>query len=300
MLKSGLVLGGGAARGLAHIGVLQVLEREGYPIDLIAGTSMGGLVAGLYGLAGSVAGLIEIQQRPAKNRATAYSRGLRPEILESRGFRAWLRELFGDRTFADLHWPIGMTAVDVDSGEEVAFNRGPVAPAIWATTAIPGVYAPVRVRGRVLVDGGVLNPVPVDLAQRMGATVTLAIDVLPDSNEPAPRMPPGYGRAMVSKFGVALGLVSKSFDIVLAAQRDYRLRDSPPDLLIRPDLHGLSTRDYHRADEFIIRGAAAAEAQLLQIRALRDRIQAGQEPRRNGSRSGHPAAALAPTGQRTA
>ncbi len=292
-MKSGLVLGGGAARGLAHIGVLQVLEREGYPIDLIAGTSMGGLMAGLYGLAGNVAGLIEIQQRPANNRATAYSRTLRPEMLESRGFRTWLQQLFGDRTFADLHWPIGMTAVDVDSGEEVAFNRGPVAPAIWATTAIPGVYAPVRVRGRLLVDGGVLNPVPVDLAVRMGATVTLAIDVLPDSDEPAPRMPQGR-RALISKFGVTMGMVSKAFDIVLAAQRDYRLRDSPPDLLIRPDLRGLSTRDYHRGAEFVSRGAAAAEAHLPQIRALRDRIQAGQVPRPD-SHNGYHAAAPAVT-----
>jgi NTE family protein len=277
-MKSGLVLGGGAALGLSHIGVLQVLEREGYPIDLITGTSMGGLIGGLYALAGSTARLIEYQNEPLDNRrATDVSRAPRAEMLESRRYRAWLRRLFADKTFADLHWPLAVTAVDIDSGEELAFNRGPVAPAIWATTAIPGVYAPVKIRGRLVVDGGVLNPVPVDLAKRLGATVTLAIDVLPDKTVPAPRLPQPFHRAMLGKFGVSMGLLSKSFDIMLSAQRDYRLRDTPPDLLIRPDLAGFDTRDYHRAEELVAVGVAAAEAVLPQIRALRDEIRAGQE-----------------------
>ena len=182
MERSGLVLGGGGARGLAHAGVLQVLEREGYPIDLIAGTSMGGLVAGLYGLYGNTRALLDLITRPADNEATKWSRAPRPELMESRRFRRWLRQVVGERTFADLQWPIAMTAVDLDTGEEVVINQGPVVAGIYATTAIPGVYTPITINGRWLVDGGLLNPLPVDVAQRMGATVTLAVDVLPDNN----------------------------------------------------------------------------------------------------------------------
>ena len=284
--RSGLVLGGGAARGLAHVGVLQVLEREGYPIDLIAGTSMGGLIGGLYGLLGSSAALRELQAQPANNRATGFSRAPRPEIYESRYFRRWLRGLFGERTFADLRWPMGMTAVDIDTGVEVVITQGPVVAAIWATTALPGLYTPVEINGRRLVDGGVLNPVPVDLAKRMGATVTLAVDVLPERDAPAARLSGRYHQAMLRKVGVALSILSKSFDVMLSAQRDYRLRECPPDLLITPDLRDFGTSDYGRGPEFVARGVAAAEAVLPEIRRLRDRVLATREAGRNGHIAG--------------
>jgi len=254
------------------VGVLQVLEREGYPIDLITGTSMGGMITGFYGLLGSSDALLDLIAQPADNEATRYSRAPRPELYESRRFRRWLRGIFGNTTFADLKWPAAMVATDLDSGEELVINRGPVLAGIFATTALPGIYTPVEVNGRRLVDGGVLNPVPVDVAKRMGATVTLAVDVLPDVDRPAAHLPPSYHQAMMRKVGVAMDILSKAVDIMLGSIRDYRLRDDPPDLLITPELHGLSTTEYHRADEFIARGVDAAEAVLPEIRRLRDRI----------------------------
>lgn len=287
-VRSGIVLGGGGARGLAHVGVLAVLEREGYPIDLLTGTSMGGLIAGIYGLLGSSQAITELLDARPPGEATHMSRAPRPELYESRPFRRWLRDLFGGHTFADLRWPIGLTAVDLDSGAELAITRGPVAPAIWATTAIPGIYAPVEAGGRRLVDGGVLNPVPVDLARRMGATIALAVDVLPEPDHAAARMPTVYHQAMLRKFGVMSDHISKAFDILLAAQRDSRLRESPPELLITPDLHGISTVDYTRGPEIIERGVAAAEAVLPEIRRLRDRLLAAQAQNPNGHRPGAP------------
>jgi NTE family protein len=272
MERSGLVLGGGGARGQAHAGVLQVLEREGYPIDLIAGTSMGGLIAGLYGLFGNTRELVDLISRPADNEATRWSRAPRPELMESRRFRRWLRQIVGERTFADLHWPVAMTAVDIDTGEEVVIHKGSVVVGIYATTAVPGVYTPITINGHWLVDGGLLDPVPVDVAQRMGATVTLAVDVLPGADRRVARLPTAYHRAMLRKFKVSMGILGKSFDIVVGAQRDYRLRDTPPDLLITPDLRGLLHDDYHRGEELVARGIAAAEAALPEIRRLRDRI----------------------------
>ncbi|HMA37148.1 MAG TPA: patatin-like phospholipase family protein [Chloroflexia bacterium] len=285
-VKSGLVLGGGGARGLAQIGVLQVLERESYPVDLIAGTSMGGLIAGLYGLLGSSAALRELMAQPADNQATAFSRAPRAELYESRRFRRWLRTLFADRTFADLHWPVAVTAVDIDSGQELAINRGPVAPALWATTAIPGIYAPVEINGRRLVDGGVLNPLPVDLARRLGARVVLAVDVLPEPDRPAARLPIVYHQAMVRKVGVAMDLMAKSFDLLLSAQRDYRLRDWPADLLITPDLRGFRAMAYDQGAEIVARGVAAAEAVLPEIRRLRDQLLAAQPAANGGYQAG--------------
>jgi NTE family protein len=282
MERSGLVLGGGGARGQAHVGVLQVLEREGYPIDLIAGTSMGGLIAGLYGLYGNTGALLDLISQPADNEATKWSRAPRPELMESRRFRRWLRQIVGERTFADLLWPVAMTAVDIDTGEEVVIHQGPVVAGIYATTALPGAYTPITINERWLVDGGLLNPLPVDVAQQMGATVTLAVDVLPEKNRRVARLPTSYHRAMLRKFLVAMGILAKSFDIVVGAQRDYRLRDTPPDLLITPDLRGLLHNDYHRADELVARGVAAAEAALPEIRQLRDRILAGRPERANG------------------
>jgi NTE family protein len=287
-VRSGIVLGGGGARGLAQVGVLAVLEREGYPIDLLTGTSMGGLIAGIYGLLGGSQAIVDLLDARPPGEATRMSRAPRPELYESRPFRRWLRDLFAGRTFADLRWPIGLTAVDLDSGAELAITRGPVAPAIWATTAIPGIYAPVEANGRRLVDGGVLNPVPVDLARRMGATIALAVDVLPEPDHAAARMPAIYHQAMLRKFGVMSDHISKAFDILLAAQRDSRLRESPPDLLITPDLHGVSTVDYTRGPEIIERGVAAAEAVLPEIRRLRDRLLAAQVQNPNGHRPGAP------------
>ncbi|MGI8588239.1 MAG: patatin-like phospholipase family protein [Chloroflexia bacterium] len=283
-IKSGLVLGGGGARGLAHVGVLQVLEREGYPIDVIAGTSMGALIGCMYGVFGSSAGLLGVIEQGAAVSATGWSRAPRAEMFESRHFRRWLGGLFAGRTFADLRWPTGVTAVDIDTAEEFALTQGPVAPAVWAATAIPGVYAPVEINGRRLVDGGVLNPVPVDLAKRLGASVTIAVDVLPESDRPTTRMPQGYRSAMMYKLPATMELLSKAFDIVLAVQRDNRLRECPPDLLITPNLRGVGSFAYHRAQEVVEIGVAAAEAVLPQIRLLRDQLLEGRAQPENGHR----------------
>jgi NTE family protein len=134
----------------------------------------------------------------------------------------------------------------------------------------------------------VLNPVPVDLARRMGATLALAVDVLPEPDHAAARMPTVYHQAMLRKFGVMSDHISKAFDILLAAQRDSRLRESPPDLLITPDLHGISTVDYTRGPEIMERGVAAAEAVLPEIRRLRDRLRAAQAQSPNGHRPDAP------------
>ena len=159
--KVGLALSGGGARGLAHIGVLKVLEQEGIPIDLLAGTSMGGIIA-----AGHAAGLgadymAEEARRMGqlRNMIKLVDRSLptRWGLFEGQKVQQYLASHLGEATFDELRIPLALLAVDLESGEEVVLRKGSVAEAVRATISLPGVFAPFRLDGRLLVDGGVLN-----------------------------------------------------------------------------------------------------------------------------------------------
>jgi NTE family protein len=168
----GLVLSGGGARGLAHIGVLRVLEKEGIPIDYLAGASMGGVIA-----AGYAAGMSPDDLEKEALTVTQTRRLLRlidPALANGgliRGQRllAYFEQHVGQRTFSDLRLPLALVAVDLNSHQEIILRDGPVALALRATTAVPGALMPVEMNGWRLVDGGVLNNLPVDVARSMGA-----------------------------------------------------------------------------------------------------------------------------------
>src|SRR4051794_19871986 len=135
-MLAGLALGGGGARGLAHLGVLRVLEREGFPIDLIAGSSIGGVVGAVYALYGSLEQMEPQLEAGLKAGTSRYSISTRLEMLDSRPYRRWLRQIFGQLTFDDLKIPLAVTAVDIDSGEDIVLRRGQIVPAVSATSAI--------------------------------------------------------------------------------------------------------------------------------------------------------------------
>ncbi|HID87294.1 MAG TPA: hypothetical protein EYP55_07930, partial [Anaerolineae bacterium] len=157
--KVGLALSGGGARGLAHIGVLNVLEREGIPVDLLAGTSMGGVIA-----AGYAAGLSPefMEQEALRMGQLRKLVGLfdltlpKAGLVEGRKIEAYLAQHLGEMTFDDLRIPLVLVAVDLVTGEEVILKSGSVIEAVRATISLPGVFAPVRMDGRLLVDGGIL------------------------------------------------------------------------------------------------------------------------------------------------
>lgn len=193
--RLGLVLGGGGARGLAHIGVLRVFERENIPIACIAGTSMGGLVGALY--AASVP-LSRVEQELLRlSSVTEQLRLVDVDIsatgLSIRGRRIYnfMADLLGEElTFADLRLPLAMVSVDIHTGREVTLQGGLVIDAVRATISVPGVFMPVDLGDYRLVDGGVLDNVPVDVARSMGATHTVAVDVLPSFSRNVPGMEP--------------------------------------------------------------------------------------------------------------
>ena len=273
--RLGLVLGGGGARGLAHFGVLRVLHREKIPIACIAGTSMGGLVGALFA-AGVPAERVE-EEVLRLSRVTEQIRLVDVDLsaagLSIRGRRIYnfMADLLGeDLTFADLPLPLAMVAVDIHTGREVILQGGLVIDAVRATISVPGVFMPVDLGDYRLVDGGVLDNVPVDVARGMGATRTIAVDVLPSFSVNVPGRDPVETGLQLAFAPRQLTEVYHVLMIMIAALTESRLRQYPPDLLIRPALSPSITllSGFNRAEEMIAAGEAATEAALPAIRAL--------------------------------
>ena len=272
--KIGLALGGGGARGLAHIGILKVLLREQIPIDVVSGTSMGGIVGAMHAV-----GLL-----PEQMEAEATKRGEIGQIfklidlrlvgsglLGGKRIKKMLVEMLGaETTFADLRLPLAVMATDYNSGREVVLKEGLVAEAVRATMSVPGVFEPVERDGYQLLDGGVLNNVPVDVARELGAEKVIAVDVLPNFSLNQPGQDPVVPPLKTKKVPKAYRQLWHVELVMIAALTEYRLKESAPDVIIRPDLPVDMDLllSFDRPQEAIECGVQAAEAALPQIRAL--------------------------------
>jgi NTE family protein len=272
--KIGLALGGGGARGLAHVGILKVLLREQIPIDVISGTSMGGIVGAMHAVGLS----------PEQMEAEATKRGEIGQIfklidlrlvgsglLGGKRIKKMLVEMLGaETTFADLRLPFAVISTDYNSGREVVLKDGNLADAVRATMSVPGVFEPVEIGGYKLLDGGVLDNVPVGVARSLGAEKVIAVDVLPNFrlNEPGkdPIVPPLKTKKMPKAYRQLWHVEL----VMIAALTEFRLKESPPDVMIRPDLPVDMDLllSFDRPQEAIECGVQAAEAALPQIRAL--------------------------------
>ncbi len=177
--KIGLALGSGSARGLAHIGVIKVLEEKCIPISMIAGTSMGALIGALYA-SGLTAGELEEIARNINLKTTARLFMPTPSVqglIDGKRISDFLVSLMGNRSFSSLKMPFAAVAADIERAEEVVITDGPLVKAIRATISVPGIFTPAMLKGRALVDGGLLNPVPVDVVKKLGADYIIAVDV---------------------------------------------------------------------------------------------------------------------------
>jgi NTE family protein len=269
--KTGLVLGGGGMRGLSHVGVLKVLDRAGVTIDLIAGTSMGGVIGALYA-AGLAVERIEQEVLALANRASVRRlidirlsyRGL---VRGERIYNLIADTIGPDIRFADLDIPLAMVAVDARTGCEVVLDTGKVADAVRATISVPGIFQPVETKNMILIDGGILNNVPTNVAHDLGADVVIAADVMPDFSRNTPGQPlvepaidpPSLPTILQEAFHIEY--------IMISAMTRYKLAAHPPDVLIRPAIP--SEIDlligFERAEEIIATGEEAAEAALPHI-----------------------------------
>lgn len=256
--RIGLALGGGAARGIAHVGVLEILEQERIRPDLVAGTSVGALI-GLFLCAGfSAAELAFVSSH------LGWFKLMRPQ-LPRRGFFNFSRmgemmvELLGDITFADLEIPFAVVAADIENGQRVIFREGLVAPAVMASCAVPGVIEPVQIGDRWYCDGGIIDNLPVSLAREMGADYVIGIDIFE----------PHFDRR--NPFGMAVTAVE-----VLIDRAGMGLDQA--DCVIRPEMAGISFVSFRRKEHLMQRGIAAAVKALPGLRQALGRRESYYRP----------------------
>jgi NTE family protein len=244
-----LALGGGAARGFAHIGVIQVLEAQGIRPDIVVGTSAGSLVAALYADGKSGAELEALALTLDESALTDWSLPSRG-VLRGDALARWVRQATGGRAIEQMARPLGIVATDLQTGTGVLFQRGDTGQAVRASSAVPAVFQPVRIAEREYVDGGLVAPVPVRYARQMGATHVIAVDI---------SMPPELG----SPDGT-LGLLLQTFAIMGRSINQYELREA--DVVLRPQMIGLSSADMSNRVRAIRAGREVATAQLPLLR----------------------------------
>jgi NTE family protein len=271
--KIGLVLGGGGSRGLAHIGVLHVLEREHIPIDVIVGTSMGAMIGAAYALGHSPETIAQFVQRLDSTKLFALN--IFSAHARQRAVRNILQTAIGDSTFADLKIPMAAMAVDLVTGAEIMLTEGEVIPAVLASSALPGVFPTVEIDRRQLADGGVIDCVATKPALDLGADCLIVVDVYPELAAANIWEDP-----LSATFGVHLpGFLSLSQPGILTTLwrshrvmawhiHTERLKACPPDILLRPSVEQYGMLDFKDVQGPIAAGIAEAEKHLPAIRAL--------------------------------
>lgn len=249
--RLGLALGGGAARGFAHVGVIQVLEQNGIRPDLVVGTSAGSMVAAMYASGKTAAELEATALSMEEATLTDWSLPIMGRgMLRGEALTRYVRQAVGGKLLENMSIPLGVLATDLATGQGVLFRRGDAAQAVRASSAVPGVFAPVNITGRDYVDGGLVAPVPVRYARDMGAEVVLAVDI---SSAPE-------GNSAVGSVQVLL----QTFAIMGQSINRHELAGA--DVVLRPALVGVGSADFTARLRAIEAGRAAMQAALPQLR----------------------------------
>lgn len=251
--KVAVVLGGGGARGFAHVGVLRELEKEKIPVDFVVGTSVGSLIGVLYADSGSVLDLeytaltIEKEDLFDYGALSVLSGG----FVKGERLQKFLEKTLKHKTIESMPVKFAAVAVDVRTGETVVFRTGAPAPAVRASCAIPGAFVPVQHQGRTLVDGGVTNPIPADVARSMGAEVVLSVAIPAEVPREAPSNP------------VTVALQSAA----IMAQQIGELRAKESDVVVRPKVGDVAFDDFTQKKRLMDAGVAAAKVAMPDIQA---------------------------------
>jgi NTE family protein len=256
--KIGVALGGGGARGLAHIGVLKVLEEENIPVNAIAGASVGALIGALYAAGISTTEMEEMSSEIGWSTLTNYTRMsmfrlvLTEQQLSSKNMESYLEKHMQGRRFDELKIPFACVATDLQTGERVVFREGPVAIAARASATIPGMFEPVVFRHRYLVDGGLVSNIPTDLVALMGVQTIIAVDVTSDLSRFQPEN-------IIATLSQAISIQSEAMSQSELAKADF---------VIRPQLRDMTAMDLTRSAECIDAGSLAARHAVPTIKRL--------------------------------
>jgi len=247
--KIGLALGSGGARGMAHVGVIKVLEEEGIIVDYIAGSSMGSLVGALYASGIGPEMLVKL----GINLKRKYWMDLtvpKMGFVSGDKIKEMVKILTHGKDIEQLNIPLSIVATDLLKGERVIFNQGPVCDAVRASISIPGIFVPEEVNGRILVDGGVIDRVPISVAREMGADIVIGVDVGGMSSEVKPT--------------TIFEVISRSIDIMEREIFKHRVVDA--DIMIRPTVDQYSATAFTQIEELIEAGEQAAKQMLVTIK----------------------------------
>lgn len=247
--KVTLVLGGGSARGLAHIGVLKVFEREGIPIDAIVGTSMGAMIGAAYSVGITIP---QMEDRAYKFTTKKILDTTMPAmgLLAGDKLEKTIREMVDDKAFSDCRIPLSVVANDIETGEEVVFNKGDLVKVVRASCSWPGIFNPVRVEGRLLSDGGIKHSVPAKIARDLGAEYIIAVDV-------------GFC-VKRGKIDNIFQMILQSFQIMGEELNQYQSRDA--DAVIKVILPNIDQAAFEKSRKIIAKGIEAAEAGIGRIK----------------------------------
>lgn len=293
-LRFGLVLGSGAARGWAHIGVIRVLQEAGFKPDIVCGTSIGSLVAAAYAM-GRLDNLEDWVRGLSWQDVVGFlDISLNGGLIKGTKLIEFLRSNFEANDIEALDMPYGAVATDLQTGREIWLQKGSVFDAVRASIALPGLFTPARHDGRFVIDGGLVNPVPVSLARAMGADVVVAVDLNAElvgrhttagGKTASKPIADGVAGKMLSRLqqGIAsifpgddsgasspsmLDVLSASINIMQVRITRSRLAGEPADVLLTPRMSNLELMDFHRGSDAISAGAQAAEDALSDIEAM--------------------------------
>jgi len=247
--RIGLALGGGAARGFAHIGVIQVLEEQGVKVDLVAGTSAGSLVAALYASGKNGKELATLAEGMDEGAITDWAFPTRG-LIRGEALARYVRAQTGNKLIEQMALPLGIVATDLSDGSPILFQTGDTGAAVRASSSVPAVFQPVKIGAREYVDGGLVAPVPVRFARQMGAELIIAVDI----SEPPEAKPPGD----------AMRMLLQTFSIMGRSINNFELREA--DVVMRPRLDGVGSADFTARKRSIQAGREAAMAMLATLR----------------------------------
>lgn len=298
---TGLALGSGAARGLSHIGVLHALEQQNVRIDLLAGTSIGALIGALYASGVPVSRLQQVACELNWRKLAGMIGPIIPTsgLMDGRRVTRIISELLPVKTFEELSIPLAVTTTDIESGELIVIRQGLLLPAILAAISFPGLFAPVRVGKRFLVDGGLCSPVPTDVVRQMGAEIIIGVCAIPEidkrynetfapyTKKSQPRKPlrmrftPDWIERTFSEIWTAqdrngqdtededersppgiFRVFAQSIAILENQINSLRLDNEKVDVLIRPELSNITLLEFHKAAEAIEAGRVATHNML--------------------------------------
>lgn len=265
-VKIGVALGGGAAKGFAHIGVIKMLEANGFEPVVISGTSAGSVVGALYA---SGMDAFEMQEK-AVALDQAEIRDVRlfsGGVIQGQKLQDYINGLLGNRNLQQMRKPLAVVATRLEDGQRTVFTRGNVGQAVRASSSIPGVFEPVAIAGKTFVDGGVVSPVPVDAARQLGAEVVIAVDI--------------SSRASGQRPDSLLGTVNQS--IAIMGQRLGEQELARAEVIIRPNVLDIGAADFAQRGRAIVEGEKAAQAAMPQIRAAVARVRAQKQQAANSA-----------------